>query len=96
MGSINLPKGVNRIRQFDIVEYDLPTHPLKDVDKKRAMDALKNDPFIKHHKSWQDAVQKMLKMGVRVEQQALAKHGLEFVAQTYLPNKLKATKSFLP
>ena len=80
----------------DIREYDLPTHPLKDVDRKRANDALNNDPFIKHYKTWQSAVQLMLKMDVRVEQQALAKHGLDFVAKTYLPQKLKATKDFLP
>jgi DNA topoisomerase VI subunit A len=41
-------------------------------------------------------MEKMLKMGVRVEQQALAKHGLDFVAKTYLPQKLKAAKDFLP
>ena len=29
----------------DILDYNLPTHPLKDVDIKRAKDALKNDPF---------------------------------------------------
>ena len=80
----------------DIVEYKLPTHPLKEVDKKRAMDALKNDPFIRHYKAWQKAIHRMLEMGVRVEQQALARHGLEFVARTYLPNKLKETSAFLP
>jgi len=80
----------------DIVEYELPTHALKDVDIKRANDALRNDPFIRHYKSWQDAIGKMLKMGVRVEQQALAKHGLEYVAQTYLPRKLRGTEQFLP
>jgi len=80
----------------DIVAYELPTHPLKEVDKKRANDALKNDPFIQHHKPWQKAVAQMLKMGVRVEQQALAKHGLEFVARTYLPRKLKKISGFLP
>jgi len=80
----------------DIVEYDLPTHPLKDVDRKRASDALKNDPFIRHHKPWQDAIHRMMQMGVRVEQQALAKHGLEFVARTYLPRKLKEIDKFLP
>ena len=80
----------------DIVEYKLPTHPLKEVDKKRAMDALKNDPFIRHYKSWQEAINKLLKMGVRVEQQALAKHGLAFVAQNYLPRKLKEPAAFLP
>ncbi len=33
----------------DIIDYKLPTHPLKDVDVKRAKDALKNDPFFKQH-----------------------------------------------
>ena len=80
----------------DIKEYSLPTHPLKEVDKKRANDALRNDPFIQHYKAWQGAVEKMLTMGVRVEQQALAKHGLAFVAQNYLPKKLKEVKKFLP
>jgi len=80
----------------DILEYKLPTHPLKEVDRKRALDAMRNDPFIRHHKGWQQAIERMLKMGVRVEQQALAKHGLEFVAKTYLPNKLKASDRFLP
>jgi DNA topoisomerase-6 subunit A len=80
----------------DIEEYELPTHALKDVDVKRANDALRNDPFIRHHKPWQDAIAKMLRMGVRVEQQALAKHGLEYVAQTYLPRKLRQAKDFLP
>ena len=37
----------------------------------------------------------MLKLGVRVEQQAFAKHGLNFVLDTYLPDKLKKNK-FLP
>ncbi len=79
----------------DILDYDLPTHALKEVDIKRARDALKNDPFIRHYRSWQKAVTQLLEMGQRVEQQALAKHGLSFVADTYLPQKLKR-KQFLP
>jgi len=35
-------------------------------------------------------------MGVRAEQQALAKHGLNYVMDEYLPQKLKKTASFLP
>jgi len=35
-------------------------------------------------------------MGVRAEQQALAKHGLNFVIDEYLPAKLADPKSFLP
>jgi DNA topoisomerase VI subunit A len=56
---------------------------------------LKNDPFIKHHKPWQDAIAQMLKMGVRIEQQAFAKHGLNYILEDYLPEKLKK-KTFLP
>ncbi|MHC4912513.1 MAG: DNA topoisomerase IV subunit A [Planctomycetota bacterium] len=80
----------------DIVTYKLPTHPLKEVDIKRAKDALRNDPFVKHHKPWQKAINQMLKMGVRVEQQAFAKYGLGFVVNKYLPAKLKNTSKFLP
>ncbi len=80
----------------DIVTYKLPTHPLKDVDIKRAKDALKNDPFILHHKAWQDAISQLVKMGVRAEQQALAKHGLNYVMDVYLPEKLKHPEKFLP
>jgi len=35
-------------------------------------------------------------MGVRVEQQALAKHGLNYVMDEYLPKKLANTRAFLP
>jgi DNA topoisomerase-6 subunit A len=80
----------------DIITYKLPTHPLKEVDIKRAKDALKNDPFVKHHKQWQKAINQMLKMGVRVEQQAFAKYGLDFVVNKYLPQKLRNTSKFLP
>jgi len=82
----------------DIKEYDLgdATHKLSDVDIKRAKDALKNDPFFIQHKAWTQALTQMVKMGVRAEQQALAKHGLNFVIDEYLPRKLKAKSAFLP
>jgi len=80
----------------DIKDYDLPTHPLKDVDIKRAKDAIKNDPFFKEHKPWTKAMTQLLKMGVRAEQQALAKWGLNYVIEEYLPRKLAATDKFLP
>ncbi|MGH2569994.1 MAG: DNA topoisomerase IV subunit A [bacterium] len=80
----------------DITEYELPTHPLKDVDVKRAKDAIKNDPFIQHHKPWQQAIETLIEMGVRVEQQALAKHGLNYVIDEYLPRKLANIGQFLP
>jgi len=84
------------ISPYDVDDYKLPTHPLKEIDIKRAKDALKNDPFVKAHKEWQKALQYMLKSGVRAEQQALAKHGLNYVIEKYLPDKLKDKKSWLP
>jgi DNA topoisomerase-6 subunit A len=80
----------------DIIDYELPTHPLQDVDIKRAKDALKNDPFFKTHKPWQKAIEQLLKMGVRAEQQALAKWGLNYVIEEYLPQKLAHRDKFLP
>ncbi len=80
----------------DITDYDLPTHPLGEKDKKRAQDAIKNDPFIQHHKEWVAALQQMIHMGVRVEQQAFAARGLNYVLETYLPEKLKKPKAMLP
>jgi len=80
----------------DIVDYKLPTHPLKEVDIKRAKDALKNDPFFKQHKPWEKAINQLLKMGVRAEQQSLARWGLNYVIEEYLPNKLARIQQFLP
>jgi len=85
------------VTPWDIKDFKLEdaTHPLEEADIKRAKDALKNDPFIQHHKEWQQALEHMLKLGVRVEQQAFAKHGLNFVLEHYLPEKLKKGK-YLP
>ncbi|MEW5807185.1 MAG: DNA topoisomerase IV subunit A [Acidobacteriota bacterium] len=80
----------------DIADYKLPTHPLKEVDIKRAKDALKNDPFFHIHRPWAKAMEQLIKMGVRAEQQALAKWGLNYVIDTYLPEKLKHPERFLP
>lgn len=83
-------------QDIEIYGLEKATHPLGDQDKKRAHDALKNDPFFKAHKPWQDALQKLLKMEVRAEQQALSLHGLNFVIEEYLPQKLKNPAKFLP
>jgi DNA topoisomerase VI subunit A len=80
----------------DIVDYELPTHPLKDVDVKRAKDALRNDPFFQRHPPWRQAIEQLVRMGVRAEQQALAKWGLNYVIDEYLPRKLEHPDRFLP
>lgn len=82
----------------DILDFDLgrATHPLADIDVKRAFDALKNDPFFQSNKPWKEAIDLLMKMQKRAEQQALSLHGLNFVIDEYLPKKLKNPASFLP
>jgi len=82
----------------DIVDFGLEdaTHSLSPIDIKRAQDALDNDPFIKAHPEWIAAIKQLLAMGVRAEQQALAKWGLNYVISEYLPKKLANMSGFLP
>ncbi len=80
----------------DIVDYKLPTHPLKDVDVKRGQDAIKNDPFFSTHKPWERAIRQLIDAGHRAEQQAFAAHGLDYVHDVYLPETLANPKKFLP
>lgn len=80
----------------DIVDYDLPTHPLKDHDLKRLKDGLKNDDFVKSFPEWQKALNQMLEMKQRAEQQSLAKYGLKYVVEEYLPAKIEDESTWLP
>ena len=82
----------------DIIDFGLEdaTHRLVETDIKRAQDALDNDPFIMAHPEWIAAIKQLLAMGVRAEQQALAKWGLNYVIEKYLPQKLANEASFLP
>jgi len=82
----------------DVVDFQLEDacHDLLKVDIKRAKDALKNDPFFMSHPKWKKALTQLLKSGKRAEQQALAKWGLNFVIDEYLPRKLADKASFLP
>ncbi len=81
----------------DIVDFGLEdaTHPLEKVDVKRATDALARDPFFRAHPRWIAALEQLLDMGVRAEQQALAKWGLNYVIEEYLPRKLEDPSAFL-
>ena len=82
----------------DIIDFGLEdaTHPLATADIKRAQDALRNDPFVTAHPEWVAAIKQLLQMGVRAEQQALAKWGLNYVIDVYLPRKLASPGKFLP
>jgi DNA topoisomerase-6 subunit A len=82
----------------DINEFGLQdaTHPLSKTDIKRAQDAVRNDPFFASTPAWIATIEQLLKMGVRAEQQALAKWGLNYVIEEYLPRKLAHPENFLP
>ena len=74
------------ITPSDILNYDLPTDKLTDKDR-NALNAELSDPRFKDE-FWENEIQAMLGMGKKAEQQALAKYGLDFVTDTYLPEKL--------
>ncbi|MFO7872628.1 MAG: DNA topoisomerase IV subunit A [Candidatus Undinarchaeales archaeon] len=74
----------------DIEKYELEnvTEKLKDTDKKRIREEM-DYPWFKHNQEWIEQLKKMLDMGVRIEQQALANKSLDFVAKEYLPEKIE-------
>ncbi len=74
------------ITASDIENYDLPTDKLTDRDIK-ALEAEQKDPrFVDEF--WRGEIELMLKLGKKAEQQALAKYGLDYVTDKYLPDKL--------
>ncbi|MDY0224879.1 MAG: DNA topoisomerase IV subunit A [Candidatus Methanomethylophilaceae archaeon] len=74
------------ITPSDILNYDLPTDKLTDKDV-GALNAELSDPRFADE-FWVNEIQAMLSMNKKAEQQALAKYGLEYVTNTYLPEKL--------
>jgi len=70
----------------DIENYDLPTDKLTKED----INALKSellDPRFQES-FWKNEIKLQLSLGKKSEQQALAKYGLDYVTDTYLPEKL--------
>ncbi len=74
------------ITASDILNYDLPTDKLNDQDV-NALKAELSDPRFKVS-FWKNEIELMLQIKEKAEQQALAKYGLDFVTDTYLPEKL--------
>ncbi len=74
------------IRPSDIVRYELPTDKLSDQDIK-ALHAILSDPRF-NTEFWKKEVKLQLKLGKKSEQQALAKYGLDYVTDVYLPERL--------
>ncbi|WP_348608966.1 DNA topoisomerase IV subunit A [Halobaculum rarum] len=74
------------IRPQDIVDYDLPTDPLADSDV-NALESELEDPRFQTD-FWEEQIELQLDIGKKAEQQALAAQGLDFVTDTYLPERL--------
>jgi len=72
----------------DILAYDLPSDELSKQDS-NALEAELSDPRFATG-WWQEQIQLMQEIGKKAEQQSLAKYGLDFVTDTYLPEKLSA------
>ncbi|SEV95337.1 DNA topoisomerase IV subunit A [Halobacterium jilantaiense] len=74
------------IRPQDIVDYDLPTDPLSDSDV-NALESELEDPRFQSD-FWTEQIELQLDIDKKAEQQALASRGLDFVTDTYLPERL--------
>jgi DNA topoisomerase-6 subunit A len=74
------------IRPEDIVEYDLPTDPLSDSDV-NALESELDDPRFQTE-FWEEQIELQLDIEKKSEQQSLASRGLDFVTDTYLPERL--------
>ena len=74
------------IRPQDIEEYDLPSDPLSDSDV-NALESELEDPRYQTE-FWEEQIEMQLENEKKSEQQALASRGLDFVTDTYLPERL--------
>ena len=74
----------------DINNYDLKKHfiKMKDVDIARLKQIADYDWF-KNNKAWQRQFKMMKDFGSKVEIQALSSKGITFIADTYLPEKIR-------
>ena len=75
------------IQPSDIVEYDLPTDPLSDSDVNALENELEDPRFDTAY--WKDEIELPLDIDKKAEQQSLASRGLDFVTDSYLPERLE-------
>ncbi len=77
----------------DISKYDLKRHLIKfkDVDMSR-LKQIKGYEWFKNNKAWMEELDKMEKLGAKVELNAFTAKGLSFMTEKYLPEKIKEKK----
>jgi DNA topoisomerase-6 subunit A len=78
------------LSSFDKDKYALPTNVtirMTDEDNSRAKQMLAYPWF--QRKEWQREIQHMVKVGVKLEIEALSNRGISFITEEYLPKKLR-------
>ncbi|MDD5502692.1 MAG: DNA topoisomerase IV subunit A [Candidatus Thermoplasmatota archaeon] len=74
------------ISPSDIINYELPSDKLNDQDIKALKEELLDPRF--NSEFWKGEINLQLQLGKKAEQQSLAKYGLDYVTDKYLPEKL--------
>jgi DNA topoisomerase VI subunit A len=76
----------------DLDKFNVPKAArlkMTEWDLKKAQKMLEY-PWIKNNKKWRKELQLMISRGEKAELQALAKHGITFMTDVYLPQKLES------
>ncbi len=76
----------------DIVEYDLPSDKLTDLDIKRLYEFGKDPRY--EGKLWKREIETFLKIKKKAEQEAFSRYGLAYIVDKYLPAKLKEMENY--
>ncbi len=71
----------------DIVDYELPSDALTEVDIKRLHDLGKDPRY--EGELWRREIKKFLKIRRKAEQEAFSRYGLTYIVDEYLPAKLE-------
>ncbi|NHI83474.1 MAG: DNA topoisomerase IV subunit A [Candidatus Thorarchaeota archaeon] len=70
----------------DIVNHSLPTEPMNNADLKRLDELLHDVRYA--GPVWQDYIKAFRELRSKAEQQAFSRHGMDYVVDTYLKEKL--------
>ncbi len=76
----------------DIVDYDLPSDKLTDLDIKRLYEFGKDPRY--EGELWKREIETFLKVKKKAEQEAFSRYGLAYIVDEYLPAKLEAMESY--
>ena len=73
----------------DIHEYSLPSEPMANSDLKRLNELALDIRYASQ--DWQKHIAEFQSLRRKAEQQAFSRYGMDFVVDTYLPDKLEST-----